>query len=129
MAGDLRWKRVERSGGVIGSENFFGLKRFSDSRSDSPELKKEDFNFKSKLLLFLSNIRILGLKCILDSRLDSPELKKDIYCFSYSRSDSSYKCEKINSSVKSHSILPGVFFILVHNKIPKWPPWVCELMM
>jgi hypothetical protein len=44
MAGDLRWNRVDRSGGVIGSENFFGLKRFSDSRSDSPEQKKTNFD-------------------------------------------------------------------------------------
>ena len=40
MAGDLRWNKVERSGGDIGNENFFGLNRFSDSRSDSPEKTK-----------------------------------------------------------------------------------------
>ena len=37
IAGDLRWNKVERSGGDIGKEYFLGLKRRSDSSSDSPE--------------------------------------------------------------------------------------------
>jgi hypothetical protein len=41
MAGDLRWNNVERSGGDIGNENFFGLNLFSDSRSDSPEKQQK----------------------------------------------------------------------------------------
>ena len=62
IAGDLRWNKVDKSGGVIGSENFFGVIRCSYSNSESPETKSWLISLKIVLkVLCLEMIFLRGL--------------------------------------------------------------------